>query len=747
MTLKGLVEQIEINVDWHDEYKTYVPQFIENAKKYLQWQHWDKKVFEQFFETSSGQCVASIKQKYYTKEEQEKIKANWNKIAPLLKEVAENQDTPKWNTYVKIYEEIFNLTNDKKKAATNRLIASLQPNLLCTIVTKKDLKCTFDLLRDYGLEGVPTYSKYENENEEWIRNSNKLINYIKTNLSTNSGYDICTLPWEIKEYLEELDKKKNVITKRKDIMDSKNEDPQKEIDSKEPYTHPLNLILYGPPGTGKTYNTVNEALSIIEGKKIEELQEEDRGKVLERFNKYKEDGQIVFTTFHQSLNYEEFIEGIKPIPPDQQEPYSIIAEHSSNASNPKFGNGRTVIENLPLMTYKVTDGIFSKVVKKAASTFYDNVSSNKVDFDDLWDQFCQKIKKGNTLKSKTGVSQTVADKDKKRIYFNKPDGTINTVHFVASDKLKKIFEKFKDNYSNLQGFNDEFRNVIGGCNATFYWTALHAICEFLKNEYKRDSELVLSDDIIFENLKIKDYIEKKGKPYVLIIDEINRGNVSQIFGELITLIEEDKRLGNKEALTVKLPYSGKDFGVPNNLYIIGTMNTADRSVEALDTALRRRFDFKEMMPNPKLLDEQDCKKDWQDDLKDLLENKVNKSLKEILETINNRIRVLKDREHQIGHSYFIKCKTVEDLKNVFKNNIVPLLQEYFYGNYAYIGLVLGNRFVLKDEEANNPKFATFDGKDSFENNTDTQYKLLDEEGWRDFDMEAALQQLIGQQPS
>lgn len=520
-------------------------------------------------------------------------------------------------------------------------------------------------------------------------------------------------------------------------LNSPNEDKNDVSVIQDANKHPLNLILYGPPGTGKTYNTVNEALSIIEGKKIEDLQKENREDVLERFNQYKEKGQIVFTTFHQSLSYEEFIEGIKPIPPDQQESYSIIAEHSSNASNPKFGNGRTVIENLPLMTYKVTDGIFSKVVKKAASTFYDNVSSNKVDFDDLWDQFCQKIKKGNTLKSKTGVSQTVADKDKKRIYFNKPDGTINTVHFVASDKLKKLFEKFKDNYSKLQGFNDEFRNVIGGCNATFYWTALHAICEFLKNEYKRDSELFLSDDIIFENLKIKDNIEKKGKPYVLIIDEINRGNVSQIFGELITLIEEDKRLGNKEALTVKLPYSGKDFGVPNNLYIIGTMNTADRSVEALDTALRRRFDFKELMPNPNLLDEPSCKAECAEDLKNLLNN-TKTSLAKILTTINERIRVLKDREHQIGHSYFMKCKTEEDLKNVFKNNIVPLLQEYFYGNYAYIGLVLGNEFVKKEDAK--PKFASLDGY-TYDSDNEPTYRLLTDNEWEKLTMNNALDNL------
>lgn len=486
----------------------------------------------------------------------------------------------------------------------------------------------------------------------------------------------------------------------------------------------LNQILYGPPGTGKTFNTINKALSIIEPKTENEIKFEQREDLKEKFDDYIKNGQIVFTTFHQSMSYEDFIEGIKPVKPD---------------------------DNDLFLKYNIQDGLFKFACANAAYLCYKKYQKIKrqtfnYTFDDLYDAFIEKIQESLKNNEPT-IYKTLTGKDVTVIEINSNDSIkARAKNSIANRKpapltkenLQKLYDKF-NNVDEIKTLKQVRETVEISPRITEFYAIFKGLKEFESKEFKPDIEL-LDENIEIESYDIDEVIKKfnagvytnaikefgkSADPVVLIIDEINRGNISQIFGELITLLEEDKRLGKNESLEVILPYSKEKFGIPPNLYIIGTMNTADRSVESLDTALRRRFSFTEMMPEPNTL--------YGKLIKDI-------ALDELLKVINERVEILLDRDHTIGHSYFIKLEKddTEGLKQVFKNCIIPLFQEYFYGDYEKIGLIIGKDFFEEPKKYNKDIFASFYTQQYPENGSVLRLKEIND----DFDIIKAVQSLL-----
>ena len=451
---------------------------------------------------------------------------------------------------------------------------------------------------------------------------------------------------------------------------------------------PLNQILYGPPGTGKTYKTKKIAVEIIENTQYTDSKV-DREIILEKYENYVNTENIIFTTFHQSMSYEDFIEGIKPLMDEGEEKE---------------------------ISYTIQDGIFKTLCQKASESVNNqNFADSKGEilfFEKAWTHLIEDYTETSsnskifTLPTSTNMGMNVVEITNKGNLLLKPSKGSSLDYTVSYNRMQKLFNAIPD-LSTISNIDKEFRKVIGGANSTAYWCVLN----YLRN-WVKDNE---------ESLKVRTVEGVKRKEnHVIIIDEINRGNVSAIFGELITLIEKDKRAEEKEAINITLAYSKTKFSVPNNVFIIGTMNTADRSVEALDTALRRRFSFEEISPNPKLLEEHKYQE-------------VNLNL--LLDKINQRIELLVDKDHQIGHSYFFSINSLDDLKIVFKDKIIPLLEEYFYGDLGKIGLVLGESFIEPVKEQNRSILATFKAYDDIDFVSDKKIfriKSIDEMTEQDF---------------
>lgn len=444
-----------------------------------------------------------------------------------------------------------------------------------------------------------------------------------------------------------------------------------------------NTILYGPPGTGKTYNVAYKVLEIIDYEKYKHIinNKSKREEVVKEFNKIKEDGLIGFCTFHQSYSYEDFVEGLRSDGNGGFEPKDgIFKQICKRASvKPQEELAKYDFDENNITVHKMSLG--DTTIKDEDVVFDYCIENNCISLGYGMDVDYSNCKNKEDIKSQLKKKYSeIKDNDFNITSVHRFKDLINQgdIVIISSGNLNiRAIAKVTGDYyydSNTEIPYNHFRKV-----EWLYYGDLINVSEILKDKKLSQQTVYTFDnkDLKFDN--IKDLISYKPesietKNYVLIIDEINRGNISKIFGELITLIEDDKRIGAKNELSATLPYSNETFAVPNNLYIIGTMNTADRSIALLDTALRRRFEFVEYMPNEELLP------------KDVEGIDVSTMLK----TINDRIEFLFDRDHKIGHAYFIKDNLeFEDIVSIMKNKVIPLLQEYFYDDWEKIELILG----------------------------------------------------------
>lgn len=504
-----------------------------------------------------------------------------------------------------------------------------------------------------------------------------------------------------------------------------------------------NQIFFGPPGTGKTFSTISEAVKIADPE-FYESNYQDRDRLKSKFNSLlikdlrNPKGQIAFCTFHQSFSYEDFVEGIKP---------ELNSEKSES------------------LKYVIEDGIFKIICELAES---DQVST-KIENEGMLNWPKESFNQANFWKISLGDTSKKEDSDIYNFCIRENKISLGFTRGIdfTNNTLGEIKSKCKSaHYNGIEAQQvNYFVNELNKGDYIFvskgnkYVRALGKVIgdyEF-NSESEIDYQHFREVDWIFENQLIpvetlydRSFSQKTMYPldktglnerffiktenskesafqrnFVLIIDEINRGNVSSIFGELITLIEPDKRKDKPEEMTVILPYSKNPFRVPSNVYLIGTMNTADRSVEALDSALRRRFSFREISSNHELLRKHGrIGKEKQGIIDDI-------DVVFMLQKINERIEKLIDKDHKIGHAYFMEDITSDDLKKTFKNKVIPLLEEYFFGDFGKIGLILGSSFIGTDQskEFDFAEFKEYDANITTDLKQRKVYKIKPEKDW------------------
>ncbi|MBV8325004.1 AAA family ATPase [Chryseobacterium sp.] len=593
MTFTELIDKLEIWDEWQKGYIHHVPQFIQEAGTGKNWEDWDKEIFYEFFMRSADQCVSSLKQGYFTNAERELIKQNWPELSILLQRIALNQEEPLFETYHQIKELIRKCTDNNKKAATNRLIAGLQPQLLCTIVNEDKLGHLVYLLNthvdDFKME--LTY--------DWFKDSHNLLQIFKEKLDRDV-FDIVTLPWQVYDYFQEQNTPSS--TEQNDMSENKLDHQLRILEYKK------QIILQGPPGTGKTRQAKELAIQLLGLDDIKELKDHPQFKLIQ---------------FHPSYTYEDFVRGIVAKPDED-------------------GNG---------IIYEAENKVLGDFIKKACEhTRHNNTISSAVWLEEVFEDF------------KTSIEEELIANDHKIRLTNKLFLTHigeNSFH-ISSDGWKGDRLKFSEIIKLYQydiTEKEDTKNYHDLAKAVYHRTSYYfPVVEKFRNFVKDKPAPAPSPP------------GSQSDKYVLIIDEINRANLSSVLGELIYALEyRDKAVESVYEVDGK-----RELILPFNLYIIGTMNTADRSVGHIDYAVRRRFAFIDVLPEALVEDRHiHFNKEGFEKVSQLFSN-------------GNVSGEFEAKDVQLGHSYFIAKtedirpdQTKEEIFRMKMNyEVVPILLEY-----------------------------------------------------------------------
>ncbi|MBD1261511.1 AAA family ATPase [Maribacter polysiphoniae] len=710
MKLIELIKKIEVWSEWVNAYKEYVPKFIVEASTKENWEDWDSEVFFEFFEKSNNQCVSSLKQGYFTKEEQSKIKNNWAELGPLLKIIADNQDNPQWETYEQVKSVIRRFTAQDRRAATYRVIAGLQPNNLSTIVKDDSLKELFYYIHNNIEEELPEYQN------NWFKDSHSINSFYKEHNPSINFMDLISYPWQTFEYF----KNPNSISENSTTNDSSSIMKQ-YIDLLH---HKKQIILQGPPGTGKTRlaqliaeeitkdnshikdetksdpflsdSYIREQIKNVKqipsssGRKsygISNVQSDRCTVTLDSGSTY----DIPYAGIKRAYNEKLWLGGQKngfdsydaaiakylfenknieqPIVAKKKivDYYKIIQFHPSYTYE-DFVRGITVENNeAGKIEYKTENRILADYASKALKNYNDfykdeTTFSNEVFLEEYFSLFVDKI--NEEIENNEGFyrltkSVGLINTDEDAFRYKSPAAGWNQ----RGDRMlfKDIKQAFLDGNIERQDLKrNENLSGLAKQHASYFVRVLNLFQQFINDE----------------NLTFNDHEIQKDplNNYVLIIDEINRANLSSVLGELIYALEyRGKAVDSMYGIK-----GDRQITLPPNLFIIGTMNTADRSVGQIDYAIRRRFAFVDILPE--ILIEADLNANRKEEEPRLFfkEDIFLKVKNLFIDENGKNSEYLSDefeaKDVQLGHSYFIY--TENNFNYNLDYEIKPILREY-----------------------------------------------------------------------